>query len=190
MTNSVVPILLRNIRQIAPYIKQVAISDLIPSRLTWPGAFLLCLLSSWHTIDRWFLHNALSLQYLNVTFLYISILDGCHRHSASFQWLLSSWHAIYMSLLPYTISVYNIWIFLSVIGPFYVDRVLMLLSSNFSYPPDMPFRCTLSYPNWVFVFMASVNYISRCHVTFMSCVTCHELYWGHWWETMPWMPFS
>ncbi len=37
-------------------------------------------------------------------------------------------------------------------------------------------RCTLSYPNWVFVFMASVNYISRCHDSFLNCVTCHELY--------------
>ncbi len=45
------------------------------------------------------------------------------------------------------------------------------------------FRCTFSYPNWVFVFMASVNYISRCHGSFLNYVTCHELYWGHWWET-------
>ncbi len=37
-------------------------------------------------------------------------------------------------------------------------------------------RCTLSNPNWVFVFMASVNYISRCHGSFLNCVTCHELY--------------
>ncbi len=30
-------------------------------------------------------------------------------------------------------------------------------------------RCTFSYPNLVFVFMASVNYISRCHGSFL----CH-----------------
>ncbi len=29
-------------------------------------------------------------------------------------------------------------------------------------------RCTLSYPNWVFVFMASVNYTSRCHQDAMA----------------------
>ncbi len=50
-------------------------------------------------------------------------------------------------------------------------------------------RCTFSYPNWVFVFMGSVNYISRWHGSFLNCVTCHDLYWEHWWETMPWMPF-
>ncbi len=38
--------------------------------------------------------------------------------------------------------------------------------------------------------MASVNYISICHGSFLNCVTYHDLYWGHWWETMPWMPFS
>ncbi len=31
-----------------------------------------------------------------------------------------------------------------------------------------PLRCTLSYPNWVFVFMASVNYTSRCHQDAMA----------------------
>ncbi len=51
------------------------------------------------------------------------------------------------------------------------------------------YRCTFSYPNRVFVFMASVNYISRCHGSFLNYVTCHDLYWGHWRETMPWMPF-
>ena len=54
---------------------------------------------------------------------------------------------------------------------------------------EILFRCTFSYPNWMFVFMASVNHISRCHGSFLNCVTCHDLFWGHWWETMPWMPF-
>ncbi len=29
-------------------------------------------------------------------------------------------------------------------------------------------RCTFSYLNWVFVFMASVNYISGCHGSFLN----------------------
>ncbi len=62
------------------------------------------------------------------------------------------------------------------------------LRGTFSWSLDFN-RCTFSYPNWVFVFMASVNYISRCHASFLNCVTCHDLYWGHWWETMPLMPF-
>ncbi len=43
--------------------------------------------------------------------------------------------------------------------------------------PDMykRFRCTLSYLNWVFVFMASVNYISRCNGSTLNCVTLREL---------------
>ncbi len=40
-------------------------------------------------------------------------------------------------------------------------------------------RCTFSYPNRVFVFMASVNYISRCHGSILNCITCHDLYRGH-----------
>ena len=30
------------------------------------------------------------------------------------------------------------------------------------------YRCTFSYPNWLFVFMASVNYTSRCHKVTIS----------------------
>ena len=36
-------------------------------------------------------------------------------------------------------------------------------------------RYTFSYPNWMFVFMGSVNYISRSHGSFPNCVTCHVM---------------
>ncbi len=36
------------------------------------------------------------------------------------------------------------------------------------FPLWTAIRCTFSYPNWVFVFMASVNYIWRCHGSFWT----------------------
>ncbi len=46
-------------------------------------------------------------------------------------------------------------------------------------------RCTFSYLNWVFVFMANVNYISSRHGSLLNRVICHDFYWGDWWETIP-----
>ncbi len=64
-----------------------------------------------------------------------------------------------------------------------ISICIILATSNISL-----YRCTFSYPTWVFVFIASVNYKSRCHGSFLNSVTCHDLHWGNWWETIPWMP--